>query len=281
MREKRFMKKKLATILTVIMCLGLVLTGCSGNTKKEEKKDEPQYADEQFIKDMAKGLEARWTLNEQDENKDGYDAIELQSDEYKKMMLSYIQAELDCVEKYKDEKFENSKLQEKAISYINILNKNKEICDYIPVDYYGKYSDEFDPLYAERSKIIEEMANDYGLTVSEKFQSYLDEFKARSQIVKEQDALQSSIDTMLANVQFTEVNDDGFGWKKYQAVIENTTGKDFSTFSVNINLMSADGVIVETQYDSVSNFTNGAKAQFEFTTDKEFASTEVTANWYE
>ena len=125
------------------------------------------------------------------------------------------------------------------------------------------------------------MANDYGLTVSDKFQTYLDEFKARSQIVKEQDALQSSIDTMLSNVQFAEVNDDGYGWKKYQAVIENTTGKDFSTFSVNINLMSADGVIVETQYDSVSNFTNGAKAQFEFTTDKEFASTEVTANWYE
>ena len=121
MREKKSMKKKLAAILTVIMCLGLVLTGCSGNTKKEEKKDEPQYADEQFIKDMAKGLEARWTLNEQDENKDGYDAIALESDENKKMMLSYIQAELDYVEKYKDEKFEDSKLQEKAISYVIIF----------------------------------------------------------------------------------------------------------------------------------------------------------------
>ena len=35
----------------------------------------------------------------------------------------------------------------------------------------------------------------------------------------------------------------------YQGVVENTTGSDFSTFAVNINLLNADGVIVETAYD--------------------------------
>lgn len=277
------MKKKLIILLTAVMCVGLLSAGCSSNnnSKNEEKKEEIQYADDQFIKDMSKGLQARWTLNEQDENKEGYDQIDVQSSEYKDMMLSYVQAELDCIEKYKDEKFKDSQLQEKAISYINLLTKHKEVCDYIPVDYYGKYLDEFQSIYNERSKIIEDMANNYGLTVEEKYQSNLDEFKTNSQLVQEQDALQNSITNMLNNIQFQEVNDDGYGWKTYQAVVENTSGKDFSEFSVNINLLNADGVIVETQYDQVSNFANGAKAQFEFMTDKDFTSTQVTANWYE
>ena len=277
------MKKKLIILLTAVMCVGLLSAGCSSNnnSKNEEKKEEIQYADDQFIKDMSKGLQARWTLNEQDENKEGYDQIDVQSSEYKDMMLSYVQAELDCIEKYKDEKFKDSQLQEKAISYINLLTKHKEVCDYIPVDYYGKFLDEFQSIYDERSKIIEDMANNYGLTVEEKFQSNLDEFKTNSQLVQEQDALQNSITNMLNNIQFQEVNDDGYGWKTYQAVVENTSGKDFSEFSVNINLLNADGVIVETQYDQVSNFANGARAQFEFMTDKDFTSTQVTANWYE
>lgn len=277
------MKKKLIILLTAVMCVGLLSAGCSSNnnSKNEEKKEEIQYADDQFIKDMSKGLQARWTLNEQDENKEGYDQIDVQSSEYKDMMLSYVQAELDCIEKYKDEKFKDSQLQEKAISYINLLTKHKEVCDYIPVDYYGKYLDEFQSIYNERSKIIEDMANNYGLIVEEKYQSNLDEFKTNSQLVQEQDALQNSITNMLNNIQFQEVNDDGYGWKTYQAVVENTSGKDFSEFSVNINLLNADGVIVETQYDQVSNFANGAKAQFEFMTDKDFTSTQVTANWYE
>lgn len=277
------MKKKLIILLTVVMCVSLLSAGCSSdnNSKNEDKKEKIQYADDQFIKDMSKGLQARWTLNEQDENKEGYDQIDVQSSEYKDMMLSYVQAELDCIEKYKDEKFKDSQLQEKAISYINLLTKHKEICDYIPVDYYGKYLDEFQSIYNERSKIIEDMANNYGLTVEEKYQSNLDEFKTNSQLVQEQDALQNSITNILNNIQFQEVNDDGYGWKTYQAVVENTSGKDFSEFSVNINLLNADGVIVETQYDQVSNFANGAKAQFEFMTDKDFTSTQVTANWYE
>ena len=231
------MKKKLIILLTAVMCVGLLSAGCSSNnnSKNEEKKEEIQYADDQFIKDMSKGLQARWTLNEQDENKEGYDQIDVQSSEYKDMMLSYVQAELDCIEKYKDEKFKDSQLQEKAISYINLLTKHKEVCDYIPVDYYGKYLDEFQSIYNERSKIIEDMANNYGLTVEEKYQSNLDEFKTNSQLVQEQDALQNSITNMLNNIQFQEVNDDGYGWKTYQAVVENTSGKDFSEFSVNIN----------------------------------------------
>ena len=276
------MKKATVLLASCMIGTGLLFTGCSGNQQESKQEEEIHYADEDFVKDMAKGLEARWTLNEQDESKEGYDAIDLQSSEYKDMMISYINAELDCIGKYKDEKFEDSKLQEEAISYINLLNDHIEICDYIPVDYYGKYLEEFQPIYDGRSKIIQDMADNYGLTVSDKFQSNLDEFKTNSKLVQEKDAQEQAIDSMLSNITFEEVPDEYAGdWKTYQGVVENTTGSDFSTFAVNINLLNADGVIVETAYDQVSNFTNGAKAQFEFSTDKEFTSTEVTVQYYE
>ena len=276
------MKKATVLLASCMIGTGLLFTGCSGSQQESKQEEEIHYADEDFVKDMAKGLEARWTLNEQDESKEGYDAIDLQSSEYKDMMISYINAELDCIGKYKDEKFEDSKLQEEAISYINLLNDHIEICDYIPVDYYGKYLEEFQPIYDGRSKIIQDMADNYGLTVSDKFQSNLDEFKTNSKLVQEKDAQEQAIDSMLSNITFEEVPDEYAGdWKTYQGVVENTTGSDFSTFAVNINLLNADGVIVETAYDQVSNFTNGAKAQFEFSTEKEFTSTEVTVQYYE
>lgn len=276
------MKKATVLLASCMIGTGLLFTGCSGSQQESKQEEEIHYADEDFVKDMAKGLEARWTLNEQDESKEGYDAIDLQSSEYKDMMISYINAELDCIGKYKDEKFEDSKLQEETISYINLLNDHIEICDYIPVDYYGKYLEEFQPIYDGRSKIIQDMADNYGLTVSDKFQSNLDEFKTNSKLVQEKDAQEQAIDSMLSNITFEEVLDEYAGdWKTYQGVVENTTGSDFSTFAVNINLLNADGVIVETAYDQVSNFTNGAKAQFEFSTDKEFTSTEVTVQYYE
>lgn len=276
------MKKATVLLASCMIGTGLLFTGCSGSQQESKQEEEIHYADEDFVKDMAKGLEARWTLNEQDESKEGYDAIDLQSSEYKDMMISYINAELDCIGKYKDEKFEDSKLQEETISYINLLNDHIEICDYIPVDYYGKYLEEFQPIYDGHSKIIQDMADNYGLTVSDKFQSNLDEFKTNSKLVQEKDAQEQAIDSMLSNITFEEVPDEYAGdWKTYQGVVENTTGSDFSTFAVNINLLNADGVIVETAYDQVSNFTNGAKAQFEFSTDKEFTSTEVTVQYYE
>ena len=184
------------------------------------------------------------------------------------------------VEKYTDEKFNDSKLQEYAVKYVNLLKQHKDACKYIPVDYYGKYSEELDSIYNERSKIIEDLVENYNLTVDKKHQDTLDEFKTNSQLVKDQDAMEESVKNMLANIQFTEVSNED-GWKTYQGVVENTTGKDISTLNVDINLKNADGVIVETTYDDVSNFTKGAKAQFEFYTDKDFATTEVTASYYE
>ena len=71
------MKKATVLLASCMIGTGLLFTGCSGSQQESKQEEEIRYADEDFVKDMAKGLEARWTLNEQDESKEGYDAIDL------------------------------------------------------------------------------------------------------------------------------------------------------------------------------------------------------------
>ena len=266
------MLKKL--IIIGLSCL--VLSGCAS---EEPTAEEPTYADQDFISDMSKGLQARWKLNEEDEAKEGLDEILVNNEEYQEMMNNYIQAELDYVEKYQSEKFEDSNLQEIAVKYVNLLKQHKEVCQYMTVD-YNKYLEEFQPVYNERSKIIAQLVNDYGMTVGEEYQQTLNEFLTNSQLVTKQENEEAAIQQMLDGIQFEQVDANG-GYRTYQAVVENTTGIDFDTLNITINLLNSDGVSVETAYDNVSAFTQGAKVQFEFMTDKEFTSTQVSVDWWE
>lgn len=277
--KERGIKAKLLLLVCCVFCVGLLCVGCGGKTTTEKTAEE-KYSDELFVKDMAKGLQERWKLSSEDESKESFADITVDSEEYKNMMLKYIDAELSIIEKYGDEKFEDSKLKELAIKYINLLNEHKEICQYMTVD-YEKYAEEFTPIYNERSKIISQMVNDYKMTVSEEYQSTLDEFMTNSTLVKEEEGQREAVGIMLGAVTFEVTEDDGSGWKTYQGIVENTTGTDFDNMSFDINLLDENGVIVETTYDQVSAFKNGAKAQLEFMTDKEFTSTEILATWYE
>lgn len=262
--------------LIIISLSCLILGGCAS---EEPVVEEPTYADQDFISDMSKGLQTRWKLNAEDEAKEGYDEILVNSEEYQEMMNNYIQAELDYVEKYQNEKFEDSNLQEIAVKYVNLLKQHKDACQYMTVD-YDKYLEVFQPVYNERSKIISQLVNDYGMTVDEEYQQTLNDFLTNSQLVVEQENEEAAIQQMLDGIQFDEVDDNG-GYKTYQAVVENTTGIDFNTLNITINLLNSDGVIVETAYDNVSAFAQGAKVQFEFMTDKEFTSTQVSVDWWE
>lgn len=271
--------KKYVIRLIGSICMAGLLMGC-GNVDNDHKEEKPQFADQAFVESMSKGLQSRWKLNNEDAKKDGYENIADNSEENREMMVQYIETELNNIEKYKDERFEDSSLQELAIKYINLLKKHKEICSYITVD-YDKYSEEFEPIYNERSEIMEEMVNNYGLEVDEEYQNTLDEFLTNSKLVKEKNANDEAISEMIKAINFERTPDDGSDFKTYQATVENTTEIDFKTFGIVINLVDKDGVIVDTDYESVQNFAKGAKARFEFMTDEAFETTEITLDWWE
>lgn len=277
-------KNKIWIMFWCILSVLILLVGCGkqvDTTKnQEDQEEEKQYADENFIDDMSSGLQARWKQYDEDIEKEGYEDILVNSEENKQMMISYIDAELKFIEKYSDEKFENNNLKELAIKYINLLNQHKDICKYITVD-YSKYEEELTPVFNERSKVISQMVNDYGMTVSEDYQNTLEEFLVNSNLVDERESQERAIEEMLNAVTFEMFNDDGYGLKTYQGIIENTTGIDFNNMSFNINLLDGDGVIVETTYDQISAFANGAKARLEIITDKDFSFTQISASWWE
>ena len=276
------MKKLAVLFLCGVLSVGS-LVGCGSAKNKTQTEtsvtEKENYCDDDFIKAMKKGLETRWDLTDADEKKDGYDDIAVQSDEYKNMMLSYVQAEIDEVEKFKDKKFENSKLQEDAISYINLLNESKESCKYISVD-YDKYAEQADDIYNRRITIIKDLIDNYGLKIDDKYKDIIDDFDTTMKMTQEDNANMEAVGNMTADLEMDSQTDE-FGDTTATGVLENNTGYDFDDFEVHFTLYDENGVVVDTPVDYLQNFTNGTKAQVEFYTDKQFSTYEVYGQWYE
>lgn len=272
------MKKIASVLLCCLFTFGLI--GCgnkAADTSKENVKE--QYADKDFISSLSKGLEARWNLNDKDEQaqKSSGKPIQNGSDEQKKEFISYADAELTEIDKYKNEKFEDSKLQEKAIKYINLTNDQKSACDYITVD-FNKYKQLYYTAYNERSQLLIDFVNNYGLTASEKHSQILKDLVLKGNEITKAEDNKNAVKTMTDAIKFEKV-DNSSSWKKYQAIVENTTDIDFTYYDLSINLLDKDGVIVDTEHANVSNWGKGQKAKFEFSSNKEFTSTSIVADY--
>ena len=89
------MKKRIGAI-TLAMVLCFSATACSDNSAAptETESETEYFADEDFLSDLSKSLEARWDISE------AQDLATLTNAEYKTTMESAIQAELDIVGKY-------------------------------------------------------------------------------------------------------------------------------------------------------------------------------------
>lgn len=271
------MKRKFNTLAGVVLCGSLLLSGCGANNTDNGSSQAVQYADQNFIESLSTGLEARWELNDKynakhEKNNTVYitDVDEL---------TTLINTELDEVGQYKNAQFQDSKLQEKALSYINALNDSLQALNYIDSD-PEKYSTLWENAYNTRSTLIKDFIENYGLTTDSKYQSTLNELISNAQVVSEKEKQEKAIDELVSSMKFELVEDD-YGYKTYVATVQNNTGSNFSTFDIDINLLDNDGVIVETDYDSISQFKNGATAKFKFSTDVDFASTQVSTQYYE
>lgn len=160
------MKKRLLICTAILSIMAIVICGC-GSTKQAEKSTEETYADKDFMKDLAAGLEARWSI-EEPEYTEG-------DDTHKDYYTKLVDAEYDKVSPYLDKKFKDSTLQQKAINYINMIKQQKEALKYLQVN-YDKYDKLWGEAYDERSKLIVDFIDNYGLTVSDKYKSTLDDF---------------------------------------------------------------------------------------------------------
>lgn len=254
----KILKPLIAAVLVAVM-----LCSCGADSRSTTE----ETADQNFLNDLITGLEARWAWLDSDEYDDE------STDDLKKA----IEKELNVLSKYKDAKFEDSKLQEKAISYINSLNDQKEALFFEATD-LDKANELWTEAYATRVKLLDEFINTYNLTVDEKYQDTLDNLLSNATAVKESEAEKKAVSDFLSTIEFEQTKNE-YGYKTYSAIVKNTTGIDFEYFNLMINLLDKDGVILETQYSSLSNIAKNKKVKFEFSTDAEFASTELAAEW--
>lgn len=255
------MKKTLIGFLTILLTLSSI--GCS-STENEVK---PQ--DSNFIKSLEKATKDRWDYVEDVET----GKINVESDlEYVKECVKKESTELY---KYIDVEFTDVKLKKLANEYINGIKTQEEALKYFNADEM-KYDTLWSEGYDVRSVALLELVEDYGVKVDGK---QFEELKNNSQVVKENKETEKAIDEMVKTINFEHVNSE-YGLDSYSATVENSTNLKFDDFSLEVNLLDEDGVVIDNQYVNAINWKPGQKVKFEFSTDKKFNSIEWEYTYY-
>lgn len=252
--------KKIFFVMTAI--LSLFLVACSQSQNTEEK-----VYDTDFMTSLAKGLEKRW------EFVDSFDGIESS-----KNIKKPIQLELDEVESYIDKKFEDSKLQELAISYINELNNGLNIADtYGSTDFYQNYSSHYD----NRNHLLQLINSIVDIPVKNTEQ--LKELLAQGKTVAETSEKEKALRNLISNIEFSiDENKTNQFTTYYSAVVENTTNYTINNLQLSINLLDADEVTVDTTYAYAKNWKSGTKTKLEFMVfDEQISGYEVTLDYFD
>lgn len=259
------MKKFWGVLLVMLTTIALGACGNSGSTTESTG---PNYADAEFLEAFSSGLEERWSFT--DANPDLGE---------KELLSQAIEIEKEILADFKNRPFEDSKLQEKAISYINQLDEGLELLNTYGAD---SFYQNWDSYYAKRTQTILDLTDNYSITFSDEHSSIIDEMRAHGKEVQEATDNKEALEVLFQNVVFeyepAEYDED---YKNYVAVVENNTGFEISSINASVNIIDSEDVVVDNQYIYAENWKNGQKFRFEFMTDKEVAKQDIQLDYYE
>ena len=192
-----------------------------------------QTVDGQFMLSIAKGLQARWVLSEETTD----------PSEFSKL----IDAELAEIEPYYEENFDSKRLGEIAESYIDTLMESKDATRYYNNNYMV-YETKWNTARAARLHLIEELVNDFNLTVDEEYQDTLDELVNDSRVYSEQEAFEAELESIveaasLSVYPYRSDYDNEILWYDYYLSITNTTAQTLEYLSIDIQVLDGDGNI--------------------------------------
>lgn len=192
-----------------------------------------QTVDGQFMLAIAKGLQARWDLSDKTAD----------PTEFSKL----IDAELAEIETFYEATFDNKRLGEIAVSYIDTLNESKDATRYYNNNYMV-YETKWNTARAARLHLIEELVNDFNLTVDEEYQDTLDELINDSQVYSEQEAFEAELASVveaavLSVYPYRSEYDNEILWYDYYLSITNTTDQTLEYLGIDIQVLDSDGNI--------------------------------------
>lgn len=218
----------------------VLLAGCAD----KGSQDQPSSSDDAFVQSVAKGFEARAALAEKSAKSD-------QSEEYYENLVD---AELEQVEQYQSSQFEDSKLQESAIAYINSLKDQRSAAELYATD-NSKFKQDWQKAYDKRTALLKTFVDDYGLTVSSACQDDLDKLVSHGKKVERETSQKAAAESLASaiDLEFTERYSSVVG----KATATNDTGYDFDYISFDVELFDASGVKVETTSLYANHWLNG------------------------
>lgn len=232
--------RKLFSILVIACMLVAGLLGCS---QQSQESTGPDYKDQAFLTDLGKGLEARWAIN---------DGSEEATSESLKMA---IQAEKDAIDQYRTAEFEDAKLQELAIKYLNALNDTMEQAEaYSPSNYDS--IEAWSKAYDNRTMILNEIVSGYDVTVSSKYQNYLNELLANGKAAQKASDNDAIVQGVADSIEIV-FESDSYGYVTGKATMTNASELDFDYISFDVQLYDAAGTRIDTTYLSVDNWGPG------------------------
>ena len=168
------MKKVLCLLLASVVAL--MVAGCSGSNTNQtsettvDSSSDIKYADESFITDTSKALETGWKKADELQ----FDDMDVYDDNFADAALEMMSAESDVIAKYRTATFKDENLQELATNYLDALEDIKNALSESDTDPMNALLKTESPYY-ERSAVIKTLTEEYGLTVSEKYESDLSE----------------------------------------------------------------------------------------------------------
>lgn len=255
-------------IFSLMACVVLAfgLTACSA-----PKEEGPDYADDEAMEIVASGYEKRSDVIE------GQGAPEDDAAQ-KKNYIEAVEAELSVTGELKDRQFEDSKLQEKVVAYINTLNDSLDVLDSYAISDY-EFWDAWQSVYDERTSILKDFVDNYDLKVGEKYQGSFSELIANGKAATERAKAEDAINGLVSAVTWEKV-DEGYGNFTYVAVVENTTEFTFEDVSITLALYDADGVRAEESYASTKSWAPGEKVKFEAFAQTDATQVKATVDYY-
>ena len=228
--------------------------------------------DERFNDLVAAGLEERWKLEAELQNRETPPEGE-QAPAYQRTREDWealFAAEYTRLAPLKEEKFQDKVKEEAALRYITSIEASMDALEHFGTD---RWEDEyFNGAYWEQANALYLVDCQTPIVVAEAYRETLIDLLNNGEII-------NMVRPLLDQVLFLNIGTSNAG-DKYETTLKNGTSLTFEWFSLDVNLLDGEGEVVQTETIKVINWKPDQKKRFNFTTDQEFASIEVAfANW--
>lgn len=223
-------------------------------------------ADDRFPEQLTAGLEERWALENELRDREKNEGYVRTREDWEAMFS----AEYSRIGRFREETFQDEAMGEAAVRYISSIEASVDALEHFGTD---QWEDEYaNGAYWEHATALFLFHSQYPLTVQEVYQKKLERLTGDGEII-------NMVRPMIDQVMFLDISVSD-QQKVYETTLKNTTSMTFLWFSFDVDLLDAEGNVMDTKTIKVWNWRPDKKMRFNFTTDQQFDIIKVAfANW--